>query len=141
VVAVEVSYSDQTLEWAAYEAALRQVPLSVVTVYQAVVVAYFGTVMAYPEDRTMLDQLGKAAREQLDKVLDRLGDSPRPQVSVTALSGSPAQEIISAAEGADMVVVGSRGAGGFAQLMMGSVSSQVTHHAHCPVVVIPAAEE
>lgn len=49
----------------------------------------------------------------------------------------PAHELLSAAKDADMIVVGSRGTGGFTRLLMGSVSTQVSHHAHGPVVIIP----
>jgi nucleotide-binding universal stress UspA family protein len=63
-------------------------------------------------------------------------------VTVRSVSGSPAEELIKAAAGADLLVVGARGSGGFARLLMGSVSSQVTHHAPCPVVITsgPAAK-
>lgn len=64
---------------------------------------------------------------------------------VTATKESPGAtaeivslELLTATQDAGMIVVGSRGAGRFARLLMGSVSCQVTHHAHCPVVVIPA---
>ena len=55
--------------------------------------------------------------------------------------GDAAEELVNASRDADMLVVGTRGSGGFARLLMGSVSSQVTHHAACPVVVIPGRRE
>jgi nucleotide-binding universal stress UspA family protein len=57
---------------------------------------------------------------------------------VRAVSGVPAEELVKASRDSDLVVVGSRGGGGFARLLMGSVSSQVVHHAACPVTVVPA---
>jgi len=53
-------------------------------------------------------------------------------VSVHARSGIPAAELLDEAKDADLLVLGSRGAGGFARLLMGSVGTQVAHHAHCP---------
>jgi nucleotide-binding universal stress UspA family protein len=70
-------------------------------------------------------------------VLARL-DEPRPaSVTVKAVHGFPVEELINAGRDADMIVVGSRGAGGFTRLMMGSVADQVAQHAHCPVLIVP----
>jgi nucleotide-binding universal stress UspA family protein len=80
----------------------------------------------------------QAAEEIIAKATSQLGDARPKSVSVRAVSGFPAKELIDASTDADLVVVGSRGAGGFARLMLGSVSSQVVHHAQCPVVVVPA---
>jgi nucleotide-binding universal stress UspA family protein len=60
-------------------------------------------------------------------------------VTVKAVHGLPADELVKAAEGADMLVMGSRGSGGFARLVLGSVATQVSHHADCPVLIVPAA--
>jgi len=53
--------------------------------------------------------------------------------------GDAAEELVRASRDADLLVVGSRGSGGFAKLLVGSVSSQVTHHAACPVVIVPGS--
>ena len=130
-------HSRRALEWAISEAAIRRMPLTVLTVQQAIA-GYWGPVI-YPQEPDFAEQAAKVAQEETDDILEKLGAGSRPpSVSVRAVVGLPADEILIAAQDADMIVVGSRGAGGFKKLLMGSVSSQVTHHAHCPVVVIPA---
>jgi nucleotide-binding universal stress UspA family protein len=54
--------------------------------------------------------------------------------------GHPAQVLLDAADGADLLVVGSRGHGGFAEAMLGSVGQHLVHHAPCPVVIIRGKE-
>ena len=48
--------------------------------------------------------------------------------------------LVEAGKDADMIVLGSRGTGGFARLTLGSTASQVAHHAQCPVLIVPAEE-
>lgn len=79
----------------------------------------------------------QAAEEMTLKATSQLGAAQPSSVTVRAISGFSAQALIDASRTADLMVVGSRGAGGFIRLMIGSVSSQVVHHAHCPVVVVP----
>lgn len=130
-------HSLRALEWAAREAAVRDAPLTVLTVHQAIV-GYYGAAIAYPYDEDFLARARKLAQEETDLVLGQLETGSRPRsVEVLAVAGLPAEEILRAGEDADMIVVGSRGAGGFMKLLLGSVSSQVAHHAHCPVAIIP----
>ena len=134
------AHSRKALEWAVREAAVRRAPLTVLTVHQAVA-GYFTSPVDYPGDKELTDQARKVAQEETDDVLDEAGEGSRPpSVTVQAVNGLPAEELLRAAADADMLVVGSRGAGGFTRLLMGSVSSQVAHHAACPVVVIPAED-
>ena len=139
IVGVDGSgYSDRALDWAAREAALRQVPLTVLTVCQ-VAVGYSGSAIYLPADEAPTERARGLAQERTDKVIDGLDTAP-PRVTVRSVAGIPAQELLNAAKDADMVVVGSRGAGGFTRLLLGAVSTQVAHHAQCPVVVIPAED-
>jgi nucleotide-binding universal stress UspA family protein len=81
----------------------------------------------------------RAARQLLDHAVDTaLGELTEVPVDRVLASGSAADVLLGAAKGADLVVVGSRGVGGFRGLLLGSVSQQVAHHAPCPVVVVPA---
>jgi nucleotide-binding universal stress UspA family protein len=134
------AHSRRALEWAMREAAIRRVPLTVLTVQQAAT-GFWGDTIVYPDDQVPAEQVLKAAQGETDEILERLGDKSRPPwVTVQAVNGIPAEALLDAAADADMIVVGSRGAGGFKKLLMGSVSLQITHHAHCPVVVIPAVD-
>ncbi len=137
IVGVDGSgHSQRALEWAMKEAAIRQVPLTVLTVHQAVV-GYYGSATIDSDDPTRTEEVRQAAQAETDKVLAGL-EGYRPEtVTVTAVHGFPVEELISAGRDADMIVLGSRGAGGFNRLMMGSVAGQVAQHAPCPVLIVP----
>jgi nucleotide-binding universal stress UspA family protein len=132
------AHSERSIEWAMKEAALRHTPLTVLAVHPVAVSAWTGTPITFAADEGEVEKARTAAQESVDKVASQQGGE-RPSVTVRALSGVPAEELIKAGEGADLVVVGSRGSGGFGRLLLGSVGSQVTQHAPCPVVVVPAA--
>ena len=139
VVGVDGSgHSRKALERAANEAAAHGAPLTVITVHQAVRDVY-GGVSHYQEDATLTDKAKEAAQAETDQVLAAPGSRPA-SVTVTAVHGLPVDELIKASQGADMLVLGRRGQGGFARLTMGSVTSQVAHHARCPVLIVPPAE-
>jgi nucleotide-binding universal stress UspA family protein len=129
-------HSQRALEWAMNEAALRHVPLTVITVHE-VAAGYWGSAISYPDDHALADRARRLAQDEADKVLAGLA-GPRPEsVTVEAISGVPAEELITSSRNADLIVLASRGVGGFARLLLGSTSSEVACHAHCPVVIIP----
>lgn len=130
------SHSQPVLEWAMREAAIRRAPLTVITVEQ-VAGSGWGGVLVYPADTELRQQAQKAAQQLVDEAREHLGGAVPSSVTVRAVTGLPAVALIEASEDADLLVVGSRGGGGFARLRMGSVSSQVAHHAHCPIVIVP----
>jgi nucleotide-binding universal stress UspA family protein len=130
--------SHKALEWAVREAGIRNAPLSVLTVQQAAV-GFSGITIAYPGDDELTELAHKTALAEVEEVLDQVTDDSRPtSVAVQVVFGVPAEELLKAAADADMIVVGSRGGGGFKKLLLGSVSSYAVHHGHCPIVVIPS---
>jgi len=132
-------HSQRALEWAVREAAARHLPLVVITVYQGVADGW-GSAIVRPDDSALAEHAHKAAQAQLDEALARSGESQPASVVLKAVSGKPAEKLFSAAEDASLIVVGSRGTGGFARLPLGSFASHLAHHAHCPVVIIPAKD-
>ena len=129
-------HSVRALEWAANEAAVRHAPLTVLTVHLVPQSGWTGNPIIVPQDAEEVEKERQAAEEMTLKVTSQLGEARPASVTVHAVNGFPVPMLIEASREADLMVVGSRGAGGFAKLIAGSVSNQVVHHAHCPVVVV-----
>ena len=83
------------------------------------------------------DDFEAAVRERLERdVAALLAEFPEVEVTLETPHGPPGRELLKASQGARILVVGTRGAGGFKGLLMGSVSDQVVEHATCDVLVV-----
>lgn len=141
VVGIDGSHNaSRALDWAMAEAALRKAHLTVLAVHSVPASYWTGAPVLLPGDEGKVGEIREAAESTVAAATAKLGASQPESVTVTAVDGFPAQELIKASKDADLLVVGTRGGGGFAVLMLGSVSNQVVHHAACPVVVVPAGE-
>ncbi|CAL2067776.1 MULTISPECIES: universal stress protein [Streptomyces] len=84
---------------------------------------------------------GRAQSEVTSAVEEAVAAHPTVQVSTVARYGTPASVLLEASRDAALLVVGSRGLGGFKGLLLGSVAQHCVQHAHCPVLVLRGQEE
>jgi nucleotide-binding universal stress UspA family protein len=86
-----------------------------------------------------VSDMHRAAEELLEEATAGLeGEAEGLEIERRVVEGGAPQVLVAAAAEGDLLVVGSRGHGGFAGLLLGSVSQQCAHHAHCPVVIVHA---
>lgn len=137
VVGVDRSvHAVEALRFAIEEARIRGVELTVVEVWQE---PYLSEDVG-PDAATTLDAPARRRAEQLlrDQVGKALDGELAPEgIRLEVRAGNPSEELIRLGRSADLVVVGSRGHGGFRHLLTGSVATQLVNHAPCPVVVVP----
>lgn len=137
VVGFDGSESSQAAaRWAAGVAAARGRRLVLLHALRPPV-ATGGLGMGLPPSLDLIDELEANARTELEQVIAELSAQPdAPDTTAFVQIGSPSTVLLAASEEADLVVVGSRGRGGFLGLLLGSVGAQVAAHAQCPVAVI-----
>lgn len=131
VVGVDGSeHSQKALRWAAFLAATFGAKLEAVTAWEYP--PGYGWASVPPEWDPGRD-MENVLKETLRTVF---GDHPPAGIVAQVREGGAARVLLDAAEGASMLVVGSRGHGGFVGLLLGSVSANVAEHAACPVLII-----
>lgn len=126
--------SEWALRFAVEESRLRNVKLRVVTAWHIAPSVYMEAAVLAVYDHDVVE---RAARGNAEEVVERvLRPVPSKSVEVVTRRGSAAEVLIEESERAQMLVVGSRGHGGFVGLLLGSVGQQCAAHARCPVVVV-----
>lgn len=126
------------LRWALQEAKLRGATLRIVHTWS---LPHTGagpaTAMEPQALRQAIDDDRLAASELISSELAAADlDTSGVEIEPVVVEGSASSALLAEAEGADLIVVGSRGRGGFKGLLLGSVSHQTAHHASCPVVIV-----
>lgn len=145
-IAVGVDGSEDSLRglaWALEEARLRAASLQVIHAYPPLEHTYpMPDGVAIPDQGSLPteEELHRAKEAILDAALERVGGADDLEVTYTVEAGSPTAVLCDAAAGADLLVVGARGLGGFRGLLVGSVSHQVVAHSPCPIVVVTPEE-
>ncbi len=135
VVGVDGSAHGQTaLRWAVDRASRTGQSVRAVSVWHFPPIAYTGSLgpppFLDPED------LERAAGEALEARISELGDTGGVEIERCLREGQAADVLIEESKGADLLAVGSRGRGGFRELLLGSVSHQCAQHAECPVLIV-----
>ncbi len=131
----------EALRWALAEARLRKVPLRVVHAWTAGANAggygSLGYIGSFASTGIEASDLERAAEEGLDRMISEVvGERADVDIERQVVEGGAAAVLVGASAAGDLLVVGSRGHGGFTGLLLGSVSQQCVHHAQCPVVVV-----
>jgi nucleotide-binding universal stress UspA family protein len=135
------------LRWAAAEARLRKVPLRVVHAWTFGFAGIPGGGYGYGGNSAALfpaegvSDLRRAAEELLDRAITEIATEARGiGIERQVIEGGATEVLVGAATEGDLLVVGSRGHGGLAGLLLGSTSQQCAHHASCPVVIVRAPQ-
>jgi nucleotide-binding universal stress UspA family protein len=133
VVGIDGSGPSQlALRWAADEARRRGVGLHVVSCWDYPVLPW-----GIYQPPLSAEGLAQDARELAEKeIANVLGSAPDLDVSLEVVEGPPSLRLLAFGRAAEMIVVGSRGRGGFAGLLLGSVGQHLAEHAACPVVIV-----
>jgi nucleotide-binding universal stress UspA family protein len=143
-IVVGVDGSDgarRALQWAAEEARLRDARLLVVHTWHVPPLVMGAGPFEPPAavDADTLERLETGAEQLLERELEAV-DLSGLEVDKLVEPRNPVDALLESARDSDLVVVGTRGHGGFTGLLLGSVSQQVSHHAPCPVVIVPNPE-
>lgn len=135
VVGVDTSAaSRQALAWALDEAKMRGDDIVVVHAWQLPdITSYGGAALPLVAHEDVEKEADRMVRGLVD---DMVPDTLALRVTTKIVPGHPAKVLVAESSDADLLVVGSRGHGGFPGLLLGSVSGHVVRHAACPVVVV-----
>jgi nucleotide-binding universal stress UspA family protein len=126
--------SHKALAWAAAEAAEHGADLVVLNVWEHTLPPPTGSVSV--SERYVPDPSQRTAEDLLKEIKEVLGENPPVLVQPRVKQGSPAKVLIEQSADSDLLVVGTRGHGGFRGLVLGSVSQHVAAYAQCPVAVV-----
>jgi nucleotide-binding universal stress UspA family protein len=130
--------SRKAIHWAVREARLRGAKLVAVHAW-----SYYPSLPSDSLDPMLVTPdfnatLGRDAERFVQQEVEKIsGDAGGIEIEAQAVEGPAASVLVDVAKDADLLVLGTRGHGGFTGLLLGSVSQQVSHHAPCPLVLVP----